>query len=107
MDRTLMMLLILIVYAAYAAIKHRSVWKKLTTMQIIKVVLTFIVMSAIGAAVLYFGIRTMREATSNEILSIAVQFIYAIIIVGFGVLFFNITISRITDNILPLRKDMK
>lgn len=107
MQRTLMMLLILIVYAAYAAIKHRSVWKKLTIMQMMNVLLTFIVMIAIGTAVLYFGVRTMREATSNEMLSIAVQFIYAIIIVGFGVLFFNIIISRITNNVLPVQKDLK
>lgn len=107
MERTAMMLLILLIYTGYATIKHRSVWKKLTKKQIANVVLTFIVMSAIGGTVLYFGIRTMTEATSNELLSNAVQFIYAIIIVGFGVLFFNIIISRITNYILPVRDGTK
>lgn len=107
MERTAMMLLILVIYTVYAAIKHRTVWKKLTIKQIISVILTYIVMGAIGAAVLYFGIYTMREATSNEILGLAVQFVYAVIIVGFGVLFFNIVVSRITNNILPVRNETK
>lgn len=107
MERTAMMILILIIYTIYAAIKHRAVWKKLTTKQIFNVILTYIIMTAIGATVLYFGIYTMKEATSNELLSNAVQFIYAVIIVGFGVLFFNITISRITNNILPVQNEAK
>ncbi|MEN1967095.1 hypothetical protein WMZ97_03355 [Lentibacillus sp. N15] len=107
MSRTAMMLLILIIYTVYAAWKHRTVWRRLTVIQTFKVVITFIIMCAIGGTFLYLSSRTLTDVVPNEMISIIIEFIVAIIMIGFGVVIFNIIVSRITNGILPVNQTSK
>ncbi|MGY0692153.1 hypothetical protein ACW2QC_05075 [Virgibacillus sp. FSP13] len=107
MNRAVMMIIILIIYVIYAAFKHREVWKKLSIKQIIGVLVTFILIMGIGSLVLYYFSRFLMDIIPNDIVSIAMQFISALIIVIFGVVVFNIYASRITNGVLPIKRPSK
>ncbi|WP_106497830.1 hypothetical protein [Lentibacillus sp. Marseille-P4043] len=107
MNRAIMMIIILIIYVIYAAFKHREVWKKLSAKQIMGVLLTFIIIMGIGSMVLYYFSRFLMDIIQNDIVSIAMQFLSALFIVIFGVIIFNIYVSRITNGILPIKRPSK
>lgn len=103
MNRTAMLVIVLIVYSVYAALKHKEVWRKLTVKQISGVVLTFILLVGIGGVFLYYWMNLVMDIIPNDIVSIILQFISAIMVVVFGVVFFNIIIAKITNGILPVK----
>lgn len=103
MNRTAMLVIVLIVYSVYAALKHKEVWRKLTVKQISGVVLTFILLTGIGGVFLYYWMNLVMDIIPNDIVSIILQFISAIMVVVFGVVFFNIIIAKITNGILPVK----
>lgn len=103
MNRTAMLVIVLIVYSVYAALKHKEVWHKLTVKQISGVVLTFILLTGIGGVFLYYWMNLVMDIIPNDIVSIILQFISAIMVVVFGVVFFNIIIAKITNGILPVK----
>lgn len=103
MNRTAMLVIVLIVYSVYAALKHKEVWHKLTVKQISGVVLTFILLTGIGGVFLYYWMNLVTDIIPNDIVSIILQFISAIMVVVFGVVFFNIIIAKITNGILPVK----
>jgi hypothetical protein len=107
MNRAVMMAIILLVYVIYIAFKHKEVWKKLSAKQIFGVLVIFILFMGVGGTLLYYISRTLMDLIPNDIVSIILQFISAIVIVIFGVVFFNIYASRITNGILPINKNNK
>ncbi|MTW87701.1 hypothetical protein F3157_18965 [Virgibacillus dakarensis] len=104
MNRAVMMVIVLLVYVIYAAFKHKEVWRKLTLKQIIGVLLTFLIMMGIGGTFLYYSSRLLMDTIPNEIVSILMQFISAIIVIIFGVVVFNIIVSKITNGVLPVKR---
>ncbi|WP_188454603.1 hypothetical protein [Virgibacillus oceani] len=104
MNRAILIGIILFAYIIYIAFKHKEIWKKLTFMQTLGVLLTFIFVTGIGGTILFYGVRFLISFTSNEVLSIVIQFFTAIIVVIFGVLLFNTIVSSITNGILPIKR---
>ncbi|WP_099157868.1 hypothetical protein [Virgibacillus ndiopensis] len=104
MNRAILIGIILVAYLIYVAFKHKEVWKKLTIMQTLGVLLTFILVTGIGGTILYYGVRFLIGFTSNEVVSIVIQFFTAIIVVIFGVVIFNNIVSNITNGILPIKR---
>ncbi|GGB53728.1 hypothetical protein GCM10011409_34210 [Lentibacillus populi] len=104
MNRAVMMVIVLLAYVIYAAFKHKEVWRKLTLKQIIGVLLTCLIMMGIGGTFLYYSSRLLMDTIPNEIVSILMQFISAIIVIIFGVVVFNIIVSKITNGVLPVKR---
>ncbi|MFD1039072.1 hypothetical protein ACFQ3N_11825 [Virgibacillus byunsanensis] len=104
MDRWIIIGIVLVGYILYSAIKQKETWKKLSVMQNIGVLVTFVGVISAGGYILFYGVRFLIGFTSNEIISIIIQFITAIIVVIFCMLVFSSLVSKITNGLLPKKR---
>ncbi|WP_010096243.1 hypothetical protein [Ornithinibacillus scapharcae] len=80
----------------YFITKHRETLEKLTKMQNIGILFTYIITSLIAGCVIYYGGAMMKEWFKSGILLTIIQFVYLIIVLSIAIYMLNRILRIIT-----------
>ncbi|SDQ66252.1 hypothetical protein [Virgibacillus salinus] len=107
MNRVVLIAVVLIVYMVYITIKHKETVKKLSFPQQLGVAISFLGVVGIGCYILFNSVRYFDAAVSNDIFSMIIQFIIALVVLVVSVLTFSAIAYKITSGILPIQRKRK
>ncbi|MBP1948682.1 hypothetical protein [Virgibacillus litoralis] len=107
MNRVVLIAIVLIIYMVYITIKHKETMKKLSFPQQLGVAISFLGVVGIGCYILFNSVRYFDAAVSNDIFSMIIQFIIALVVLVVSVLTFSAIAYKITNGILPIQRKRK
>lgn len=104
MDRMTFIIAVLLVYMLYIAFKHRETFKKLSIMQNLGVLLTFLVAIVVFGSMFYYGVTYLSELSSGWFFDLIVKIVYAFFVMIAGVIAFSAVVYKISGGLLPVQK---
>ncbi|WP_174613055.1 hypothetical protein [Virgibacillus ihumii] len=107
MDRMTFIIAVLLVYMIYISFKHRETFRKLSLLQNIGVLITFLASIAIFGSLFYFGVNYLSDLSPGWFVGLVVKIVYAFFVMISGVIAFSAVAYKISDGLLPVKRNQE
>ncbi|GAA0613949.1 hypothetical protein GCM10009001_33980 [Virgibacillus siamensis] len=105
MDRMTFIIAVLLIYMIYITYKHRDTFRKLSFLQNMGVLITFLVAIAIFGSLFYFGVNYLSDLSSSWFVDVIVKVVYAFFVMISGVIAFSAVVYKISNGLLPVQRN--